>query len=118
MATPLSLLPQLLLALLASCLCSPPTPVSAALVCTDVEPLTGGANSTIHVAVLVWLIGQPHGLFRGQLTDTPATSVPGFGQILSQPYMLGQGARTRGGRGAAQYGTAKRGGQQSRGFVL
>lgn len=89
-ASPSAAVPLLLLLALLACHCSPPTPVSGALVCTDAEPLTGGANSTIHVAVLVWLIGQPHGLFKGHLTDTPATSVPGFGQILSQPYMLGQ----------------------------
>lgn len=39
--------------------------------------------------VMVWLIGEPNGLYRGRIADTPASPVAGYGRNLAQPVMLG-----------------------------
>lgn len=55
--------------------------------CGPQSPLLHG--SQVNIAVLVWLQGAPHGLYTGELKDSPPTDTPGYGINLLQPYMLG-----------------------------
>lgn len=36
-------------------------------------------GDVINVALLLWIADQPHGLFQGDIADTTATRIPGYG---------------------------------------
>jgi hypothetical protein len=63
-----------------------PADVRVSALCSGGTPLQGGDE--INVAVQVWLINQPVGLYTGDLSDAePWTS--GFGNTVIQPAQLG-----------------------------
>lgn len=64
-----------------------PSADAAASVCTAATPLKNG--DAVNVAVLVWLIDQPTGVYKGRLRDTKATTIAGYGVDLIQPWSLG-----------------------------
>lgn len=66
--------------------CAPPTPLQA--------------GDVVNVAVLVWIGGQPEGLYTGKLADTTVEPHAMYARVFSQPYMLGQS--TGGGGRTAQ----------------
>src|SRR5687767_12443234 len=85
--TPWMMMLLRLLAAILLLLCLPaPT---HAIACVDPSPLTHG--SVIHVALLVYVDGHPHGVLPAGIdpVDTPATTESGYGTSFSQPYMLG-----------------------------
>lgn len=88
----IALLASTLLLLLSSLLL--PASVSAAINKTACTPPPIVTGDYINVALLVWLADQPHGLFTGNISQTTATAVPGYGRDTIQPYYLGTCTRT------------------------
>jgi hypothetical protein len=87
--TVLSLLLFLLVSLASLCCPSPSLFVGAESPCPCVSPPLLRSGDTVHVALLLWLDGPPQGLFMGDIADTGASAVPGFGSV-EQPFKLGQ----------------------------
>lgn len=68
-------------------LCMSWSPLGVDAICTDAVALN--SSDVVNIAILVWLIDEPTGLFVGDISDTTATSVAGYGTSIIQPYMLG-----------------------------